>query len=31
LAHLLEPSHNQRFKNIMTAAIPDWKIRKSKL
>ena len=30
LAHLLEPSHNQRFKKIMSAAIPDWKLRRSK-
>lgn len=31
LAHLLEPSHNQRFKNIMTEAMPDWKARRDEL
>jgi predicted metal-dependent hydrolase len=31
LAHLLEASHNQRFKSIMTAAIPNWKLLQRKL
>lgn len=25
LAHLLEPSHNANFKNILTTHMPDWK------
>lgn len=31
LAHLLEPSHNARFKAIMTSYLPDWKARKKML
>ncbi len=31
LAHLLEPSHNERFKKIMTAAIPHWKLLREEL
>lgn len=31
LAHLLEPSHNARFKSIMTTYLPDWKTRKKML
>ena len=28
LAHLLEPSHNQRFQAIMDEFLPDWRARK---
>lgn len=31
LCHLLEPSHNQRFKALMSQFLPDWKERKMKL
>lgn len=31
LCHLIEPSHNQRFKSCMTKFLPDWKERKKKL
>lgn len=31
LVHLLEGSHNQRFKNFMTMYVPDWKFRKVRL
>lgn len=31
LCHLIEPSHNKRFKNYMTKFLPDWKERKEKL
>lgn len=31
LCHLIEPSHNQRFKSYMTTFLPDWKERKKKL
>lgn len=31
LCHLIEPSHNQRFKKYMTLFLPDWKERKEKL
>lgn len=31
LCHLLEPSHNQRFHNLMTEFLPDWKQRKASL
>lgn len=31
LAHLIEASHNQRFKSILSAAIPDWKLRQKQL
>lgn len=31
LCHLIEPSHNQRFRNYMSAFLPDWKERKKKL
>jgi hypothetical protein len=29
--HLLEPSHNQRFKDLMTRFLPDWKRRRAML
>ena len=31
LCHLLEPSHNARFKQFMTKFLPDWKERKKLL
>jgi predicted metal-dependent hydrolase len=31
MTHLLEPSHNQRFKSLMDTFLPDWKIIKSEL
>lgn len=31
LAHLLEPSHNHRFKAYMTHFLPDWQTRKALL
>ena len=31
LAHLLEASHNERFKKIMTAALPNWRLRRQEL
>lgn len=31
LCHLIEPSHNQRFKNYMTKFLPDWKQREKLL
>ncbi|HIW20667.1 MAG TPA: M48 family metallopeptidase [Candidatus Dorea intestinavium] len=31
LCHLIEPSHNQRFKKYMTRFLPDWKERRKKL
>jgi predicted metal-dependent hydrolase len=31
LVHLLEPSHNARFKALMSQFLPDWKARKSLL
>ncbi|MEI8094604.1 MAG: YgjP-like metallopeptidase domain-containing protein [Spirochaetales bacterium] len=31
LVHLLEPSHNARFKALMTQHLPDWSVRKAKL
>ena len=31
LAHLLEPSHNQRFKSLMDEFLPDWRERKATL
>jgi predicted metal-dependent hydrolase len=31
LCHLKEPSHNQRFKNLMSLMMPEWKILKEKL
>ena len=31
LAHLIEPSHNERFKAVMTAFMPDWRERKKVL
>jgi predicted metal-dependent hydrolase len=31
MVHLLEPSHNQRFKNLMTTFLPDWKTRRATL
>lgn len=31
LCHLIEPSHDQRFKSCMTRFLPDWKERKKKL
>lgn len=31
LAHLIEASHNARFKAIMTKFLPDWKIREQEL
>jgi len=31
LVHLLEPSHNARFKSLMTQYLPDWKQRKKEL
>lgn len=31
LCHLLEPSHNARFKALMTRFLPDWKARKELL
>jgi predicted metal-dependent hydrolase len=31
LIHLIEPSHNARFKRFMTEAIPNWKILKAEL
>lgn len=31
LCHLLEPSHNQRFKMLMGSFMPDWKERKKRL
>lgn len=31
LCHLIEPSHNKRFKNYMTKFLPDWKQREKLL
>ena len=31
LCHLLEPSHNERFKMLMSSFMPDWKERKKRL
>ena len=31
LCHLLEPSHNQRFYDLMSHILPDWRERKQKL
>lgn len=31
LCHLLEPSHNERFKTLMGSFLPDWKERKKRL
>lgn len=31
LVHLLEPSHNQRFKQLMDTFLPDWRVRKQHL
>ena len=31
LCHLLEPSHNQRFKDLMKTFLPDWEERKKRL
>ena len=31
LAHLLEPSHNHRFKAYMSHFLPDWQTRKALL
>lgn len=31
LCHLLEPSHNHRFKELMTRYMPDWKERRNAL
>lgn len=31
LAHLLEPSHNEVFKQIVSRFLPDWQARKAKL
>jgi len=31
LTHLFEPSHNHRFKSLMTRYLPDWKERKKEL
>lgn len=31
LCHLLEPSHNARFWNLMTQYLPDWKARRTRL
>ncbi len=31
LCHLLEPSHNQRFYDLMSHFLPDWRKRKQKL
>ena len=31
LCHLLEPSHNQRFYDLMSHFLPDWRERKQKL
>lgn len=31
LCHLLEPSHNKRFKQLMDSFLPDWKERKKQL
>ena len=31
LVHLLEPSHNARFRALMTEHLPDWKARKARL
>ena len=31
LCHLLEPSHNQRFYDLMSQFLPDWRERKQKL
>lgn len=31
LIHLLEPSHNHRFKSFMDLHMPDWRLRKMKL
>lgn len=31
LCHLLEPSHNKRFKDLMTQFLPDWKERRHQL
>ena len=31
LAHLLEPTHNERFRTMMDRAMPDWRLRRSLL
>ncbi len=31
LAHLLEPSHNERFKAILTRHMPDWRARRARM
>lgn len=31
LCHLMEPSHNRRFHNLMDQYLPDWKDRKKRL
>jgi hypothetical protein len=31
MAHLLEPSHNHRFKSLMTTFLPNWKQRQKEL
>ncbi len=31
LVHLLEPSHNKRFKSLMDVYMPDWRSRKTEL
>ena len=31
MAHLIEPSHNQRFKSLLTAHMPDWHARHAEL
>ena len=31
LCHLFEPSHNQRFYDLMSHILPDWRERKQKL
>lgn len=31
LVHLLEPSHNQRFKALMDRFLPDWRVRQARL
>ncbi|MDR3120541.1 MAG: M48 family metallopeptidase [Clostridiales bacterium] len=31
LAHLIEPSHNSRFKALMDRYLPDWRVRRKRL
>lgn len=31
LVHMLEPSHNARFKALMSEFLPDWKQRQKRL